>query len=119
MSNHWDLRCLTCETDCDLGWNHGGDTIQELIPHLATLAQAEEALDLLGRHVYDLQYPVGLVLFAKYHHAHDLIAVDEYGVLHGGCIHRYECSCCKTRLQCPQPRDHEGVHGPLPEGGAS
>lgn len=119
MSNHWDLRCLTCGWDCGLGWNHGGDTIQELIPHLAALAQSEPALDLLGRHVYDLQYPMGLVSFAKQHHDHDLIAVDEYGVLYRDCGRAYACACCKHPQNCQKLRGHEDDCGPLPEGGAS
>ncbi|MEV0247905.1 hypothetical protein AB0H76_15035 [Nocardia sp. NPDC050712] len=112
MSNHWDLRCLTCETDCDLGWNHGGDTIQQLIPHLAALAAAEPALDLLSDYAYDLQYPQGLLLFAQQHHSHDLIAVDEYGSLHGDCARGYPCSCCGHRQSCRKPRGHEGDCGP-------
>lgn len=116
MSNHWDLRCVTCETTCDLEWNHGGDAIQQLIPHLSALAQAGPALDLLSIHVYDLQYPLGLVSFAEQHHTHQLTAVDEYGVLHGGCIERYECRCCGHRQHCLKPRGHEGDCGPLVEG---
>jgi hypothetical protein len=119
MSNHWDLRCLTCETDCDLGWNHGGDAIQELIPHLPALAAAGPVMEIIDRHNRDVVFPWMLQAFAEQHHAHKLIAVDEYGVVHGGCIHRYECGCCQTRLLCGLPCDHEGDHGPLPKDGAS
>lgn len=119
MSNHWGLRCLTCDTDCDLDWNHGGDAIQELIPHLPAFAAAGPAMEVIDRQGYGSVFPWTLQAFAVQHHTHALIAVDEYGALHGDCFHRYECACCQARQLCRLPRDHEGDHGPLPEAGAS
>lgn len=120
MSNHWDLLCRTCDLTCDLDWNHGGDYIQQLIPLLSDMAKMRPVEELLyERFDFDRCFPAGLLEFAERHQGHDLIAIDEYGALHGDCIYRYECSCCGTRLHCRKPRDHEGEHGPLLEDGDS
>lgn len=119
MSNHWDLRCLTCGEDCELGWNHGGDTIQELIGHLDVLAKVRPALEVIDRFDYNLTIPYGVLVFAEQHHDHDLIAVDEYGDLYGACGKVYPCACCGHRQHCAKPRGHEGDCGPVVEGGAS
>lgn len=119
MSNHWDLRCTTCDVDCDLDWNHGGQAIQELIPLLPSLRAARSALRIVDDHAYATQLPWGVIDFADRHYDHDLIAVDEYGSLFGECARRYSCPCCRHGQTCTKPRDHEGDCGPLPEDGAA
>lgn len=109
MSNHWDLLCRTCDAKCDLEWNHGGDDIQELIGHLPALAQAVPGFEVFDRRFYG-SLPWELLRFARQHHAHDLIAVDEYGDVYGACGDIYYCACCKARLHCKLPKDHDGDH---------
>lgn len=122
MSNHWDLLCRTCGDACGLSWNRGGDYIQQLIPHLSVIADCAEKLapvrEILDHHsTWEIVLPWELVAFAKQHHSHVLTAVDEYGVFHGECIHDYECPCCRIRVRCRRPRDHDGEDGPAEQAG--
>ncbi|MFG1794251.1 hypothetical protein [Nocardia sp. NPDC049149] len=119
MSNFWDLRCRTCSATCDLDWNNGGDQIQQLIPLLPDIARMRPVENLLSDRRVDFAFPFGLLQFAERHHSHDLTAIDQYGVEHGGCIHHYSCACCKSRMLCQLARGHEGECGPFPGGGES
>ena len=119
MSNHWDLLCRTCDERHEFNWNHGGDQIQQLIPLLPLLVAARPALEIVDEGSYDTSLPYGALTFAEKHHAHDLIAVDEYGNLHGGCARAYQCACCGHMQSCRKSRGHEGDCGPLPKGGVS
>lgn len=112
MSNYWNLKCRTCGEVCELGWNHGGDEIQQLIPHLPALAAANDAIDIISARHYGDGFPSGLFPFAVRHRDHDLIAVDEYGVEHGICGGWYRCECCGGTPKCQRPNRHEGEHGP-------
>ncbi len=117
MSNYWNLLCRTCEHVCPFGWNRGGDQIKQLIPHLQLLAdcavQLEPVRDILDYHLnWKIEFPTDLVEFARIHHAHDLIPIDEYGVLYAACGTGYSCGCCRTRLSCKKPNGHDGDHGP-------
>lgn len=119
MSNYWNLLCRTCDDTCGFDWNHGGDRIQQLIPHLATLAECAKKLEpineLLSYHVtWEITLPWELVSFARQHHSHDLIAIDEYGHLYGDCGTAYRCECCGSYLSCKKKRDHDGDHGKPP-----
>lgn len=111
MSNHWDLLCRTCDDQCDLDWNHGGDYVQQLIPLLSDIAKMRPVEEILCGHFVEFGFPNGLLGFAERHQGHDLIAIDEYGAFHGDCTERYQCSCCGTRLHCRRLRDHEGDCG--------
>ncbi|WP_305780024.1 hypothetical protein [Nocardia nova] len=113
MSNRWDLLCRTCNELFDFDWNHGGEHIQQVIPHMAALASIEPVAEILDNNWFGHhQFPMGLIWFARDHHAHDLIAVDEYGTPYGDCHHHYTCQCCGTRIRCKRPKDHDGEHGP-------
>lgn len=114
MSNEWDLLCRTCDEKCQLDWNDGGDYIQQLIPHMAVIAKMRPVEEILYHHCYDFNqgFPSGLLHFAEQHQSHDLIAIDEYGQLHGDCSEYYKCSRCGTRQHCRRPRNHDGDHGP-------
>ncbi|UGT65293.1 hypothetical protein LTT66_18155 [Nocardia gipuzkoensis] len=117
MSNEWNLLCRTCDVTCNFEWNHGGDRIQQLIPHMQLLADCAEKLEpareILAYHVrWEIEFPWELVSFAKQHHSHDLTAIDEYGKLYGDCGTQYRCECCGTYLRCKKLADHDGDHGP-------
>lgn len=111
MSNEWNLLCRTCDEKCYLEWNNGGDKIQDLIPHLPAIAKMGPATEIISER-FDFWFPNGLLSFAESHHDHDLIGIDEYGVLYGDCGNRYTCGCCGTWVQCRRPRGHDGDHGP-------
>lgn len=121
MSNYWNLLCRTCDDICGFEWNHGGDFIKELIPHLPLLAEyapkLEPLREILDRHIvgWEITFPTQLVVFARLHHAHELIPVDEYGNLYGACGSGYRCSCCSTWVWCKKPDEHDGDHGPAVE----
>lgn len=117
MSNEWNLLCRTCDFTCNFEWNHGGDRIQQLIPHMKLIAATFEALEpvreILAYHVrWEFEFPWELVDFARSHHSHDLIAIDEYGKLYGDCGTRYRCECCGSYLHCRKAAGHDGDHGP-------
>ncbi len=118
MSNYWNLLCRTCDEVCELGWNRGGDTIQQLIPHMAAIAAVREAVEIGSPWWPGDGFPYGLMAFAEKHKDHALIAIDEYGSLHGDCAQYFKCACCGHPLRCGKPQGHEGECGPL-EGGGS
>ncbi|MGW4718301.1 hypothetical protein [Nocardia sp. NPDC004260] len=112
MADDWNLKCRTCDTVHLLDWRNGGDEIQQLIPHLRALANAVHAINIIEGQHYGMDFPTDLVRFAVQHHAHDLIAVDEYGTEYGYCGYQYDCSCCGQRPKCRKPRHHDGDCGP-------
>ncbi len=118
MSNHWDLRCLDCDVDAGLSWNHGERQLNELVPLLAAIAAAKPAMDLLDCEVVNSTYldfsgaPSCVAAFAAHHAGHRVVPVDEYGALSGECGRSYQCGCCGLRPKCHLPPDHAGPHRP-------
>ena len=88
MSNHWDIRCDTCNVKMGLWINHGDRRIADILVAVADMqpAQARSLLALyqaiadvdmidMGSHT---DTPFSLTWLAE-HAGHDLRAADEYG----------------------------------------
>lgn len=88
MSNHWDLRCLSCAAFAGFDMNHGRDMLQTAWEHreaIAALAPLAESGALTDIHI---GYPMGggggglqFIVFCVDHKDHDVRTVDEYGTV--------------------------------------
>ena len=88
MSNHWDIKCETCNVKMDLSLNHGDSRIAEILGAVADMqpAQAQSFLALYQAvtdvDTIDMGYytdrAFSLTWLAE-HAGHDLRAADEYG----------------------------------------
>lgn len=81
MSNHWHIRCATCNCRTEFEYNHGEDLLSAILEH----RQAFKGLEALARdpRVYDstLQLHGHYINFSwiAEHADHELAIVSEYG----------------------------------------
>jgi len=114
MSNHYDIKCVTCDERLyPTGWwtNGAGAKFTELISHRDALAAAAPGLEELEASgvVNDFQYStLAACRFFAAHAGHDIRTIDEYGTLWGQCGRRVFCGCCGSGSGCKLPSGHDG-----------
>ncbi len=106
MSNHWDIRCLSCNEDLGFEWNHASEEYAEVLKYRDELTACA---DLLAKpnlwRVNDGGALAQIANFLGKHRGHDLVPRDEYGRLLGQCPERtpaYE--------NCVLAKGHGGEH---------
>lgn len=116
MSNHWDIRCLTCGVDHWID-DHKVIVMEAMIRHRAAIAALADLLDelMICTSVYvDLRlsdYGEVDPRWFRDHAEHLLRPVDEHGRPYGQCEEWGRCSLCDDgSASCYRDAGHAGAH---------